>query len=191
MPRFNPKHYSPTHDSSSGFKDRAKREGVLVVDQREAPASQDGDSRVPCLCGCGHVPEGKKSKFMMGHDARYRGMLIRAHLTDTAVVIVTRNAENGIEGSLPSVPAMTLAKREKWDSYLKNAEVRREGKNREVVHKALNSKRLIKVGRWEKTGQVVAVYQVDGEEQYDIEYVTKTGDKRKARVPATQAKEVE
>lgn len=25
----------------------------------------------PCLCGCGEVPKGKKSRFMPGHDAHY------------------------------------------------------------------------------------------------------------------------
>ena len=28
-------------------------------------------TRVPCLCGCGDTPKGKKSRFVAGHDARY------------------------------------------------------------------------------------------------------------------------
>lgn len=33
-----------------------------------APASTTG--RPPCLCGCGHYPRGRRSRFMPGHDQR-------------------------------------------------------------------------------------------------------------------------
>jgi hypothetical protein len=29
------------------------------------------ESRLPCLCGCGGFPKGKKARFVPGHDARY------------------------------------------------------------------------------------------------------------------------
>lgn len=33
-------------------------------------ATPKGD-RPPCLCGCGGVPSGRKSRFLPGHDARF------------------------------------------------------------------------------------------------------------------------
>ncbi len=41
---------------------------------REAPTAPQ-DSRTRCLCGCDGTPKGKKSRFVMGHDAKLRSEL--------------------------------------------------------------------------------------------------------------------
>lgn len=45
-------------------------------------AQKDTGPREPCLCGCGGIPSGKKSRFMQGHDARLKGMAQRFALGD-------------------------------------------------------------------------------------------------------------
>lgn len=179
MPRFNPSKYDPRKESSDGFK--TYNEGVtLKVALRE-------DGSEGCPCGCGEIPEGKKSLFMMGHDARLRGKLIRAHLTDTDITFVYP-PKSGRDDE--TATAMKVAKRFKWESYLEAAELRREGKNREVLGRAVGSKRLVKVGRWQYTGQVLAVYETPQGNDYEVEYVTKQGEVKKTRVPARQTEPV-
>lgn len=190
MPRFNEKTYDPRNDSSEGFE----QEGKLVVLHQSG--FEDGKAVASCLCGCGHYPHGRKSNFMMGHDARFRGALIRAHLTDTPVVVVRERATGknaSPEHSNPTTAAKVVDELGlPWAQYLESAEARREGKNRQVLAKAVGSERLIKVGRWEKTGQVIAFYESKtGDHEYEVEYVTKTGDVKRTRVPVTEAKEVE
>jgi hypothetical protein len=178
MPHFNPKKYDPAADSSESCHGYADRTHFLTLE-----ISTDAEGRASCPCGCNEFPVGKKAVFLMGHDARMRGKLIRAHMTDTSVVFASEG------GWSQPATAMDIAVRygESFVDALKAAVLRRDGKNREVVISALNSDRLIKVGRWSYTGQVVAVYGKAGDEEYDIEYVTKTGEKRRVRVPADQA----
>lgn len=179
MGRLKIKNYKPEHESSPSLRMRAKKTGELWL------LSKEQDGRLSCPCGCGKMPAGKKSTFAMGHDARLRGMLQRAHLTDTLVVEVLA----GEDAEPTPVTAKEVAERHGWMEALEQAELAREGKNRQVLNKAMGSDRLIKVGRWEYTGQVVAIYQ-NGDEHYEIEYVTKTGDVRRTRVKASEAKEV-
>lgn len=174
MPRFNPARWKPVDDSSPGYR--------TVDPKRVVIAQKERDGRTPCLCGCGEIPSGAKAKFAMGHDARHRGALIRAHLTGTELLILVDDA-----GGLTTCSAMERAERLGWKEYLDAAVLRREGKNREVLQKALGSERLVKVGRWEYTGQVAAVYRTGSEDMLLIEYVNKAGDVRQARVPAKDA----
>jgi len=46
------------------------------TDTAEAPAKVE-TPREPCLCGCGHTPTRKKSRFMPGHDAQLKAALYR------------------------------------------------------------------------------------------------------------------
>lgn len=50
------------------------------MDTENAPCQISSDMKV-CLCGCGRIPSGKKSKFAAGHDARMKGRLGRAMRT--------------------------------------------------------------------------------------------------------------
>jgi hypothetical protein len=123
----------------------------------------------------------------MGHDAKLRGKLIRAHLTQTQVQTL-RVGDTGVyvnEG--PVIGAKLYSQRFGWASSLDAAELRREGKNRQVIRKALGSRRLVKVGRWDYTGQVVAVYNTKGGDEFEVEYVTKQGEIKHKRVPADKA----
>lgn len=175
MPRFNPDRYRPTDESSPGYKTLDSSCLVLNV-------ALDGyEQRIGCPCGCGEMPLGDRAIFRMGHDARLRGKLIRAYLTGTRVRI-------HMDGILSDPKdAYEIAARYEWEKYLDAAVLKREGKNRELLRKALGSERLIKVGRWEFTGQVAAVYRTGVEDMFLVEYVNKAGDIRQARVPATEA----
>lgn len=178
MPRFNPKRWHPSRDSSLRHFQRSVKDKKVHLD-----IQPDGG----CPCGCFGRPKGGTARFAMGHDARLRGVLIRCHLTGTPVV-----EHIGGDGVGAELTAKEMAGRygESFVRALEEAELRREGKNREVLRKALNSKRLIRVGRWEYTGQVVAVYGTNGDEEYQVEYVTKLGEKRTKRISAAETKEV-
>lgn len=168
MPRHNLKKYDPKKESTPG----REAEGKLVLDV----------SGGKCLCGCDEKPSGKKSLFRMGHDARLRGKLIRAHLTETPVVLIEGEAR-----PIPATTALEVAERYGWQDSLLAAESRREQANKKVAHKALGSKRLVKIGRWEYTGQVVAFYR-NGEDKFEVEYVTKLGDVKRTLVNAKTGK---
>lgn len=134
-----------------------------------------------CPCGCGGWPAGSKATFCMGHDARLRGILIRAHLMGVKI-------RYHVDGTLGDpVDPEQLAEQYHWTSYLHAAVLRREGSNREVLKRALGSERLVKVGRWDYTGQVVSVFRTNREDMYEIEYVNKAGDVKKVKVPASEA----
>jgi hypothetical protein len=175
MPRFNANKWTPGDDTSPGRRTDDPSRVVLNWHY------DDAEKRFGCPCGCNGMPQGKKTKFAMGHDARLRGILIRAHL----MAVEIRYIVNGV--TMEPMSAMEVAKKYDWKEYLDTAVLRREGKNREVLSRALGSERLVKVGRWEYTGQVAAVYRTGSEDMLLIEYVNKAGDVRQARVPASEA----
>lgn len=175
MPRFAPEKWKPTDDSSEGYKTLDPECVVLNV------ALDLERGRLGCPCGCGGFPLGDDAKFAMGHDARLRGKLIRAHLMGVRVRIHS-------DGTLGNpMAAETFAEEFDWKAYLDAAVLRREGKNREVLRRALGSERLVKVGRWEYTGQVVSVFRTKDVDKFEIEYVNQAGDVKRTRVPATEA----
>lgn len=175
MPRFNPDRWKPTDESSPGCITLDPHSVVLRVNIR------DEDGRMGCPCGCGEFPLGTKAIFCMGHDARLRGKLIRAHLMGVRV----RYYAGGVLGD--PTDAEVLASQYAWKAYLDEAVMRREGRNREVLKRALGSERLVKVGRWEFTGQVVAVYRMNDEDRYRVEYVNKAGDIKTTSVAASDS----
>lgn len=185
MGRFNANTYDPRTESSSGVD---HEQGVLVLDQR---------GERTCHCGCLGEVAGAKSTFQMGHDARLRGKLIRAHLAGVPVRVHIDAPED--EQLTAELTAMTLAERydrpgsAHWTGALRDAELKQgadvrrklESANRGLLRRAtgpqVGDRRLVKVGRWEYTGQVAAVYEVDGE--LEIEYVTRKGETKTARQP--------
>ena len=48
-------------------------QGIAQSHKDRAAARERGG---PCICGCGETPSGKRSRFIIGHDARYRGFLL-------------------------------------------------------------------------------------------------------------------
>lgn len=77
MARFNPATYDPKADSSKGHKDYDYEGVVLVVPEGTCPD------------GCGKKPNGAKRVFRQGHDARLKGICIRAGATDNTITTVT------------------------------------------------------------------------------------------------------
>lgn len=183
MPRFEIEKYNPAKDSSLEYLAEAMLEGKVVL------AVPEGG----CPCGCGEKPKSRGRTFAMGHDARYRGKLIRAHLTGTPVRVV------GYDGT-GEVAARELAAEHGWEIYLLEAEARRAQANERVARRArahkekeqnglVGKKRLVRVGRWEYTGQVVAVY--DDGKQVEVQYVTRLGETKRVRVPQEKLQETE
>lgn len=196
MPRFNQKRWSPAKDSSPGCATLDRHRVVLLIPPAEEVGEVDdgksGFTRPACPCGCGEYPKGKTAVFAMGHDAKLRGKLIRAHLTGTEILHVSDVSGRGVTGGEPTpVSAMFVAEGHGWEEYLLEAERRRDDRNREVLQRTIGSKRLISVGRWEYTGQVMAVYSTEKGDELEVEYVTKSGEIKKRKVPADEALELE
>lgn len=187
--------YNPTDDSTSGTDPLRELglDGVIL-------AINDGD----CPCGCETQPKGKKSVFAMGHDARLKGKLIRAHLNGVPIHAV-HFTDSGYKRDATQ-SAMEVAEDLGWAHVLQAAWDRQNDDMAERVAKAERGvlaramatrdaeregklsegdRRLIRVGRWEYTGTVVAIYESDGEVEY--EYVTKGGETRTVRQPAEDA----
>lgn len=194
MGQFRPLQYDPRQDSSPGAEnyhaDRAAESG-----SQEAAGFYPDETVIlitaddTCKCGCGQTPKGKNSAFCMGHDARLRGKLIRAHLMGYEVAVYDG-------GTVTSGAAMTFADQLGWGCYLEDAERKESGRvqgtleraNARVLAKAMGpqigEKRLVKVGRWEYSGQVIAFYQNGNDPELEVEYVTKKGEIKTVRQSA-------
>lgn len=174
MPRFNPEKWKPEHESTPGLAHLDPSKVVLYVARTEA--GRDG-----CPCGCGEFPEGEKAIFRMGHDARLRGKLIRAHLMDVNVVQFIDDHEHEFS-------ALEMAAEYDWQEYLRSAELKREGKNRELLQRALKDPNLQKAGKWAYTGgQVFVSYKPNPKTgMQDVMYVNQAGEIRKTRIPAEE-----
>lgn len=182
MGRFNVQNWTPRSDSTPDldYDDLGVNPETTVVLDRPTERS--------CFCGCQAEPSGRGRSFAMGHDARLRGKLIRAHLTGTPVMYI------GAGGTGQADTAMAFAAEHGWAEYLKTAEKRQgptiraklEASNSRVIAAAvgpqIGDRRLVRVGRWDYTGQVLAVYDDGG--RFEIEYVTKKGDVVRTEVPA-------
>lgn len=173
MPKSNLAKYDPRDESSESAKDYwfdGERgydpDKTLILIKPE----EDG-----CACGCGGKPEGKGRSFRMGHDARLKGKLIRAHLTDTAVVVVDG-------GTLRETSAAKLAKKLGWQDYLDEAAQREADRKKEREERAatrskassgpkVGDKTTVKVGRWDKEATVVGVF----DDSIEYEYVDGKG----------------
>lgn len=188
MPRFSETKYDPRNDSSVGAELYHCDVDLLDNDPEADNPGYDPRNTVilvidkgKCLCGCGEPPVGRDSFFRMGHDARLRGKLIRAYIMGHEVARV------GDTGNTSS-DAMSWAKQLEWGSYLETAKAREdalraariERSNRKLVEEAtgpqVGDRKLLKIGRWEYTGEVIAVY--DDGDRIVYRYTTKSGDVR-------------
>lgn len=82
---------------------------------KQAPAkatkpTEEKLSRPPCMCGCGGFPKGKRAHFVPGHDARLRGILLRANLATDEDATDFEREESARE--IANVPDMEWAT--KW-----------------------------------------------------------------------------
>ena len=135
-----------------------------------------------CPCGCAEVLA-TGSKFRMGHDIRFRGKLIRAAAAGLNVQYVTESGTRIGKASDPfDVASWYNTDKLNWEKAVRsgvdridNREAAKAASDRKVVGAAidprLGERELIKVGRWEKTGTIVAVYKTnDGTEALEFEY---------------------
>lgn len=165
MARFNPVTYDPKADSSKGHE-KHRKDGfdgvVLIVGEGECPD------------GCGGKPNSKKRTFVQGHDARFKGILIRAASTGTKVRTVgpkgtTDKTALQIAGSFgfsDQVKSGSEGHQAKAKIRAAKAEARatakdavEEAKRTKATAKGdlVGEKRPVKVGRWTYEGTITAV----------------------------------
>ena len=171
------RNYDPTTDSCS-----ARLEGY-PCDATTGPHLYRGTG--DCYCGCGQPPQRNGGYFRMGHDARYRGILLRAHVAGMPVSIF-----NGNEFTTTS--AMWLAQIHGWGEALQTTATREQARAygraaKAKTKAAAKATRLqigditpINVGRWTYQAQVVGLWE-DGTAEY--EYTTKQGATKRSRQP--------
>jgi hypothetical protein len=195
MARFNANTYRPQDDSTPGVKlVKGIDPNTTVILARTA------DDR--CNCGCDQVAS-KGRQFKQGHDARLKGILIRAHLTGTPVAQVTLRENGSGYVAKSTQSAMQVAQSFKWTKQLKVSEQAFKNRTARKARKAeaptaktteartdakgdkvhrfgegkakMGDKVTIKVGRWDKVATVVGIH-ADGVE---LEYDTAKGKARK------------
>lgn len=166
MARFNPNTYNPADDSSEGTWE-LNLPGVALI---------QGEGI--CPCGCTDHPKGTKSRFVMGHDARLKGKLIRAHITDTPVHLLDEGG-NHVKDTVAMEVARELGPR--WTRHLEAAQERVAQKANRRGMKVGDVLRT-KVGRWEYDAKIVAI---EGD-QVEVQYTTKGGDTKAATKPLAE-----
>lgn len=183
MARFNASTYDPTQDSSKGHTKHREDgfDGVVLIRKDDTE----------CPDGCGGKPTGKKRVFRQGHDARLKGILIRAGATG-------RNIRNVVGSVTTDETPNTVAKRYGFadqvrDGIAKHAAAakakderaadRAKAKEAKATAKSTKAKAStnggvskgdrfpIKVGRWTYEGEVTKVSKGVA----TLEYETKKG----------------
>lgn len=156
--RINIKNYNPATDSSPDADTyraipgdpNPGLEGVILI-------QDDGE----CRCGC---RQPAKRTFRQGHDQRYKGILIRAHLTGTEINLIKG-------GVIHSGAAGSFAAEHGWEDYLTNADAKYAAQVAKHTSRPVPVK--IKVGRWEYDAVVVS----ETETTITYEYQAKQGKK--------------
>ena len=169
MHKFSPARYDPIDDSTDGLPWRADAVSLLV-------------GVGLCACGCGDAPAGRKAKFCMGHDARLKGKLTRAHSAGVAVALVEETTgvatvvsalEYADRFSTPKVDWRELVTVGASKIAQRRGKIDRRAAERAVLERATRDG-AVRVGRWDKTGSAAAIYQLpDG--RYKVEYVDEVG----------------
>ena len=177
MNKYSPARYDPRDDSTPGLPRKEDYISLLV-----------GDGM--CACGCGSAPNGKTARFCMGHDARLKGMLTRAHSAGVGVALVEETT-----GAITTLEALEYAdqfssEKVDWRKLVSDAtakikerrgDIDKRASEREVLRRATENG-AVRVGRWEKTDSVAAIYVVPGSGEYEVEYVDENGRIRSQKV---------
>lgn len=135
------------------------------------------DGRLSCPCGCGDTPKGKRTTFCMGHDARLRERIIRAHLLEKTVAITSDDGRTR-EGSALEIAEMEY----NWQHYLEQAKQRVDLACGTLIKKAKGNPRLEKLGKTDEF-PVVAVYR-NKNGSCDLESIDRLGHKHWRHVDA-------
>lgn len=187
MKRFDASKYDPRVDSSYGYARSETRD----LHPHDLILEVHGDLDQPrlCACGCAESPKGKNAIFGMGHDARLRGKLARALAGGAQVVLTDANhVTQGIVSPAEYAERFSTDKLDWAASITESASKakRSAGVEAEILERAVGPQvgdtKLIKIGRWEKTGRIVAIYQDGSEVLY--EYADQNGKLRQARQSA-------
>lgn len=178
MAKFDANTYDPRDDSSAGYANGGVRIAHIraVILETVAPEG----TQALCPCGCAEPPKGKKATFGMGHDARLKGKLARAFAGNCEIVLTdaSKNVHEVLE-------PLQFAKRFNSDKHDWPVEIQasadraasksgvrsKDDADRAVLQKALDPQvgltKLLKIGRWERTGTVLAVYDEGGTVVYE------------------------
>lgn len=200
MSKYNPKTYSPRQDESNEVP-----AAIVAADPQNLHLIvSDNDEPNICACGCGET-RGPKTLFAMGHDIRLRGKLMRIGASGGKVTLVGRNPWCLIGDPVIQVDPVDFAKQfstEKldWAQNVREGIARalaprpsRKNAEKAVLAKATGpqqgDKVLIKIGRWDKTGSIAAIYKYDdGTDVMEVEYVDAKGNIQTARRVGAEGK---
>lgn len=187
MGKVNYNTYTPESDSTAGLLRRTD----IKVPKGAIVLARKGDTG--CPCGCFEVPTGKKRSFLMGHDARFKGKLIRAHISGADVTHVILEEKGSIKSGavrkIETNTAMELATRHGWEHVLEAAAERAAAPAPSKPRKAAASNgkvkvgdevKGVKIGRWTRDGIVVGVSKKGTE----IEYQDAKGNTKRHLIPA-------
>lgn len=169
MNKYSPARYDPQVDSTPGLPARADAVSLVA-----------GSGL--CACGCGDNPAGRKAKFCMGHDARLKGVLMRAFSAGIDIALYEQTT-----GTAEVIDPLTYADRfstEKvdWRKLVTDAADRvrerrggvdRRAAERRVLERAAKDG-AVRVGKWDKTDSVAAIYDL-GDGKVEIEFVDEVG----------------
>lgn len=185
MKRFRADKYDPRTDSSFNYTSggaRVAHPTAVILEVHDHP-----DAPKLCPCGCAEAPRGKGATFGMGHDARLKGKLTRAAAAGSQIVL-TDTSKQVVEvlDPLEYAARFSTAKLD-WKVAVAESASRASGTGAEqaVMARALGpqigDEKLIRVGRWDKTGKIVAIYD-DGKGGTPIfEYADSHGEVRRVR----------
>lgn len=185
MKQFRADQYDPRPDSSRGYARSDTREQYPndLILEVESPSTR------LCPCGCAETPTGKKATFKMGHDVRLKGKLSRACAAGVQVVLTDE-----VRTICAVLDPVEYAKRfstdkADWAQIVTDSAARAKkggDAERAVLARAVGPQvgdtKLIKVGRWQKTGKILAVYE-DGKGLL-YEYVDGKGQTQQVRQDA-------
>lgn len=187
MNRFKADRYDPRADSSFGYANG----GVRTEYIHDVILETEGNDPRFCPCGCAEAPRGKTAVFGMGHDARLRGKLARALaggsrivLTDTnhAVCEVLEPTEMASRFSTEKLDWVESIKTSAKKAKRSAADTAEEAILQKALGPQVGDTKLIKIGRWEYTGSIVAIYETDGATEF--EYADKGGSVHRVRQSA-------
>lgn len=155
--------YDPTADTLSKYRKQITDKTGPILNQ---PTPDH------CPCGCGEKSKGKNSVFLMGHDARMKGIILRAYVANSPITFKTNDG-------LVTYKASQVADHFGWLDPIRtrsvaikaNRKVKAPRKAKSGVQ--VGDTRKIKVGRWEYDAMVVGI---DGDSVL-YEYATKNGTK--------------
>jgi hypothetical protein len=176
MNKFNPNKYDPRSDSTPGLPRREGSISLLV-------------GRGLCGCGCGSAPAGNGARFLMGHDAKLKGKLARVLAARLQVALVEETTGTTEVLDPVEYAARFSTKKVDWAGLVRasadkvlerRGAVDRRAAERAVLDRATRDG-AVRVGRWDATDSVAAIYRLDGG-GYEVEFVELDGSIRQTQV---------